>query len=70
MKAFEEKRWPRLVGHEFDFVTWGFSDVGLPTAPIAAPCSGRAGMGRAQRYAFSISRNGAHTISAVIFFIQ
>ena len=35
------ERWPRLVGHEFDFVKWGFADVGLSTASLAAPCAGQ-----------------------------
>lgn len=36
-----EKRWPRLVGHEFDFVKWSLADVGLSTAPLAARCAGQ-----------------------------
>lgn len=35
------ERWPRLVEHEFDFVKWGFADVGLSTAPLTAPCVGQ-----------------------------
>lgn len=35
------KRWPRLFGHEFDFVKWSLADVGLSTAPLAAPCAGQ-----------------------------
>lgn len=35
------ERWPRLVGHEFDFVKWGFADVGVSMAPLAAPCAGQ-----------------------------
>jgi hypothetical protein len=30
-----------LVGHEFDFVKWSLADVGLFTAPLAAPCAGQ-----------------------------
>jgi hypothetical protein len=36
-----DKRWPRFVGHEFDFVKWSFADVGLSTAPLAARWAGQ-----------------------------
>lgn len=39
--ATNNQRWPRLVGHEFGFVKWGFAEVELSMAPLAAPCAGQ-----------------------------
>jgi hypothetical protein len=47
LSRMRAERRPRLVGHKFDFVKWGFADVGLSTVPLAAPC---AGQGRAARW--------------------
>ena len=33
----DEERWPRLFGQKFVIVKWSFADVGLSTAPLAAP---------------------------------
>ena len=41
LEEADKKRWLRLFGQKSDCLKWSLADVGLSTAPLAAPCAGQ-----------------------------